>query len=111
LPAQIGLPKNPANKEEREGFAMPTDPGWWTAQVPRLARRDVLKRIAAAGAAAGAPAFPVLAEENAKVAPASATLAETLARYATTLKYEDLPEDVVRLAKRAIRTDIRQYRA
>ena len=45
---------------------MPTDPGGWTAQVPRLTRRDVLKRIAAAGAAAGAPAFPVLAEENAK---------------------------------------------
>ena len=30
------------------------------------------------------------------------SLAETLARYATALKYEDLPEDVVRIAKRTI---------
>jgi len=29
-------------------------------------------------------------------------LAETLARYADTLKYENLPEDVVRIAKRTI---------
>jgi 2-methylcitrate dehydratase len=27
---------------------------------------------------------------------------ETLARYATDLRYEDLPEDVIRIAKRAI---------
>ena len=33
---------------------------------------------------------------------ASGTLAETLARYAAGLKYEDLPEDIVRLAKRTI---------
>ena len=74
----------------------------WNARAPRIARRDVLKRMAAAGLAAGAPAFPALAEEGAKASPASGTLAETLARYAADLKYEDLPEDVVRLAKRTI---------
>ncbi len=81
---------------------MPTDPGEWHAQAPRLARRDVLKRIAATGAAAAVPSLPALAEEGAKAAAASATLAETLAQYAANLKYEDLPEDVVRLAKRTI---------
>jgi 2-methylcitrate dehydratase len=81
---------------------MPTDPGGWHAQVRRLARRDVLKRIVATGAAAAVPSFPVLAEEGAKAAAASAPLAETLAHYAANLKYDDLPEDVVRLAKRTI---------
>jgi 2-methylcitrate dehydratase len=79
---------------------MPTDFGGWNARAPRFARRDVLKRIAASGAVAAAPAFPVLAQERAK--EASATLAERLADYATKLKYEDLPEDVVRLTKRTI---------
>jgi len=81
---------------------MATDFGGWHARAPRFARRDVLKRIAATGAVAAAPAFSVLAEDRAKDGSASAALAETLAHYASNLKYEDLPEDVVRLAKRTI---------
>jgi 2-methylcitrate dehydratase len=60
-------------------------------------RRHFLKTAAAAGLAVGAPAFAALAEENTRM-----PLAETLARYAAGLKYEDLPEDIVRLAKRTI---------
>jgi len=67
-------------------------------------RRRFLKQLAA-GLAVGASGFPAIAEEKA-VAPAVAsgqtTLAETLARYAIGLKYEDLPDDVVRIAKRTI---------
>jgi 2-methylcitrate dehydratase len=61
----------------------------------RIARRHFLKLVATAGLAAGAPAIPVFAEEK-------GTLAETLARYAAGLRYEDLPEDIVRLTKRTI---------
>jgi 2-methylcitrate dehydratase PrpD len=63
-------------------------------------RRQFLKTIAAAGVAASGPALPVLAEE--KGSASSQVLAETLARYAVNLKYEDIPEDVVRIAKRTI---------
>jgi len=64
-------------------------------------RRHFLKTAAAAGIAAGMPVCPVLAEE--KVAAASnLLLAETLARYAANLRYEDLPEHIVRLTKRTI---------
>jgi 2-methylcitrate dehydratase len=60
-----------------------------------IARRYFLKQAAAAGLVAGAPAIPVLAQEK-------GSLADTLARYAASLKYEDLPEDIVRLTKRTI---------
>jgi 2-methylcitrate dehydratase len=60
-----------------------------------IARRHFLKQAAAIGLVAGAPAFPAIAEEK-------ASLADTLARYAASLKYEDLPEDIVRLTKRTI---------
>jgi 2-methylcitrate dehydratase len=60
-----------------------------------IARRHFLKQAAAASLAAAAPAFPALADEK-------GSLADTLARYAAGLRYEDLPEDVVRLAKRTI---------
>ncbi len=60
-----------------------------------IARRHFLKQVAAAGIAASAPAFRASAEEK-------GSLADTLARYATDLRYEDLPDDVVRLAKRTI---------
>src|SRR6201996_6589062 len=69
------------------------------SHTPRFVRRDVLKTMAAAGLAAGVPAFPALAQEKPASQPA---LAETLARYAAGLKYEDLPEDIVRLTKRTI---------
>src|SRR6185437_13939545 len=71
----------------------------------RIERRHFLGHAAAAGVAIGASTSPALTQER---TPSSASasrqisLGETLARYASGLKYEDLPEDVVRLAKRAI---------
>ena len=65
---------------------------------PASSRRGFLKTVAAAGVAAGAPAWRAIAQEKAS----GQVLAETLARYAANLKYEDIPEDVVRLAKRTI---------
>jgi 2-methylcitrate dehydratase len=83
--------------------------------LPRQGRRKFLKQIATTGAAAAAAAagaagaaLPAFAQEKpqqpaAQGAPAGQPLvAETLARYATSLKYEDLPPDVVRVAKRII---------
>jgi 2-methylcitrate dehydratase len=70
----------------------------------KLLRRQFLHLAAGV---AGAAAFPVIAQDKAE-RPISAAgsgqtpLAETLARYADTLKYENLPEDVVRIAKRTI---------
>ena len=70
--------------------------------TPDALRRGFLK--AAAGLAVGAPAFSVAAQEKTPSTAANgvAPLAETLASYAANLKYEDLPDDVVRLAKRTI---------
>jgi 2-methylcitrate dehydratase len=70
--------------------------------VPDDSRRGFLKT--AAGLAVGAPAFSVAAQEKTPSTAASSQtpLAATLAHYAANLKYEDLPDDVVRLAKRAI---------
>jgi 2-methylcitrate dehydratase len=73
----------------------------------RLARRHFLKRVAAAGLSAGASAFPAVAQQTTEQRSSVAgkgqvSMAEVLARYATDLKYEDLPEDIVRTTKRAI---------
>ena len=69
------------------------------------ARRHFLRQIAAAGLMAGAPALPAMAQTG-QTYPAAGkgqvSLAETLARYATELRYEDLPEDVIRIARRSI---------
>jgi hypothetical protein len=72
------------------------------SHVPDDSRRGFLKTVA--GLAVGAPAFSVAAQEKTPATAASSQtpLAERLARYAANLKYEDLPDDVVRLAKRAI---------
>jgi len=67
----------------------------WT----RIARRDVLKTMAAAGLAGSVPMLPALAQDKPASQP---VLAELLARYAASLKYEDIPDDVVRIAKRTI---------
>jgi MmgE/PrpD N-terminal domain len=79
---------------------------------PREARRRFLKQIATTGVIAGAGALPAWAQEKpasasppsspapASTAPSGPTVAETLARYATSLRYEDIPPDVVREAKR-----------
>jgi 2-methylcitrate dehydratase len=73
--------------------------------MPVIERRHFLKQVAAAGLMAGAPALPALAQTE-RSFPAAAkgqiSLAETLARYATELRYEDLPEDVIRIARRSI---------
>lgn len=73
---------------------------------PQQGRRRFLKQVAAS-LAVGASAFPAIAqqkdERSSSAAPgAQIPLAETLAQYAVALRYEDLPDDVVRIAKRAI---------
>jgi 2-methylcitrate dehydratase len=72
---------------------------------PDVERRHFLRQLAAAGVAVGTPALPAMAQTERTfptVEKGQVSLAETLARYATELKYEDLPEDVIRIAKRAI---------
>jgi 2-methylcitrate dehydratase len=72
---------------------------------PRLERRRFLREVAAAGLAAGTSTFPAIAQELTGRLPSTArqvSMADELARYATDLKYEDLPEDIVRTARRTI---------
>ncbi len=77
--------------------------------APQQARRHFLKQVAAGLAASAAP-LPAIAQdkpaqdkaEPPAAANAQPVLAETLARYAAELKYEDLPEDIVRMTKRTI---------
>ncbi len=76
-----------------------------TNEAPRIVRRRFLTQIATAGLAAAVPIYPTMAQERQQSSPRAAgqgTLDEMLARYAAELKYEDLPEDIVRMAKRAI---------
>jgi 2-methylcitrate dehydratase len=68
------------------------------ADLPAIDRRHFLKQVTAAGLVAGAPIVPALAQTG----QGQVSLAETLARYATGLRYEDLPEDVIRIARRSI---------
>src|SRR5215470_9472236 len=74
--------------------------------APQDGRRRFLKQVVA-GFAAGVSAFPAVAQERTERPPFTSrrgqtSLAEALARYAAELKYEDLPQDVVRIAKRTI---------
>ena len=69
---------------------------------PDIARRHFLRHAAAAGLAAGMPSLPAIAQISPVAGSGQVPLAETLARYAAELKYEDLPEDVIRIAKRCI---------
>ncbi len=71
------------------------------------ARRKFLADVAATGAAASAAAvLPALAQEEhsqpgpSSKGPATGTIAQGLAQYATTLRYEDLTPEVVRTTKR-----------
>ena len=72
---------------------------------PHTGRRRFLKQLAAAGLAA-APNSPLMAQEMNLRGPSTVgggeALAQTLARYAARLSYEQLPEDVIRIAKRTI---------
>ena len=73
--------------------------------APDVGRRHFLRQAAAIGMAAGAPALPAMAQieqGNPTAAKDQVPLAATLARYATELRYEDIPEDVIRIAKRSI---------
>lgn len=79
-----------------------------TSRSPSLSggRRAFLKQVLA-GLAAGVSAFPAIAQERAERPSAAAesnqtSLAQALARYAAAMRYEDLPEDIVRIAKRSI---------
>jgi 2-methylcitrate dehydratase len=70
-----------------------------------VGRRHFLRQVGAAGLMAGATALPAMAQtgqNNLTVGKDQVSLAETLARYATELRYEDLPEEVIRIAKRSI---------
>jgi 2-methylcitrate dehydratase len=71
---------------------------------PDIERRHFLRQVAAAGLVAGAPALPAMAQtgQSYSTVGRQVSLGETLARYATELRYEDLPEDVIRIAKRSI---------
>src|SRR5262245_30570331 len=72
---------------------------------PHIERRRFLQ-AAAVGLAAGAPTLAANAQDaigrRSTGASDQASLGERLARYATGLRYDDLPDDVIRLAKRAI---------
>jgi 2-methylcitrate dehydratase len=72
--------------------------------TPSAERRRFLKQIATTGAVAGAAALPAWAQEKSAVPPdlpaGQPLVAETLARYAIDLKYEDIPPEVVRETKR-----------
>ncbi|MDB5635712.1 MAG: prpD, partial [Bradyrhizobium sp.] len=72
---------------------------------PHIERRHFLRQVAAAGLVAGAPALPAMAQTGQGYSTAGrdqVSLGETLARYAAELRYEDLPEDVIRIARRSI---------
>src|SRR6516165_5374213 len=73
--------------------------------APSIGRRRLLTQAAAAGLAAGAPTFPAIGQEgklSSTVESDQLSLGEKLARYAMNLRYEDLPEDVIQIAKRTI---------
>jgi 2-methylcitrate dehydratase len=70
------------------------------ARPTPIGRRDVLKTMALTGVAVAMPAIPVFAQD--KPAGTPPVLAEILSRYAANLRYEDIPEDVVRITKRTI---------
>src|SRR5258707_3635020 len=72
-----------------------------------IERRGFLRQITVAGLVAGTSTLQAMAQEtsgrpSATVGSDQFSVAETLARYAIGLKYEDLPDDVVRIAKRTL---------
>jgi 2-methylcitrate dehydratase len=73
----------------------------------REERRRFLKQIAAVSVIAGAGTMPAIAQDSTDprgsiLGVGQTPLADALARYAIALKYEDLPEELVRSAKRTI---------
>ena len=73
--------------------------------VLRTSRRRFLTQVGAAGLGIGVPVSMTIAQETQRSlvgAGKEVSLGEKLARYAMSLRYEDLPEDVIRIAKRTI---------
>ena len=73
--------------------------------VLRTSRRRFLTQVGAAGLGIGVPVSMTIAQETQRSLVGDGkevSLGEKLARYATSLRYEDLPEDVIRIAKRTI---------
>src|SRR5580704_14296768 len=85
---------------------------FWMERSPRdgsmrSERRHFMKQAAAAGLVARASTFPAIAQDmvgqrSSADASSHVSLGVTLARYAAALKYEDLPDDVIRIAKRTL---------
>ena len=76
-----------------------------TNDVLRTSRRRFLTQVGLAGLGIGVPVSMATAQDTQRSPVGDgkeAPVAEKLARYATSLRYEDLPEDVVRIAKRTI---------
>jgi hypothetical protein len=75
------------------------------SDVLRTSRRRFLTQVGAAGLGIGVPVSMTIAQETQRSLVGDGnevSLGEKLARYATSLRYEDLPEDVIRIAKRTI---------
>src|SRR5262245_44691811 len=71
----------------------------------RTSRRRFLTQAGAAGLGIAVPVSTMIAQETQRSSVGDGkevSLGEKLARYATSLRYEDLPEEVVRIAKRTI---------
>ena len=71
----------------------------------RISRRRFLTKVAAAGLATGVPVCTTIAQETQRSSIGEGkgvSLGETLVSYAASLRYENLPEDVIRIAKRTI---------
>ena len=71
----------------------------------RPSRRRFLTQVGAAGLGMAVPLSTTIAQETQRSSigdDKEASLGEKLARYATSLRYEDLPEEVIRIAKRTI---------
>jgi len=71
-----------------------------------IGRRHFMRQVAAV-CLGGAPTFPAAAQQAVEPGASNAGngqnfLDKRLARYSADLKYEDLPEDVIRIAKRSI---------
>src|SRR5262249_41381574 len=78
---------------------------WMINDALRTSRRRFLTQVGAAGLGIAVPVSTMIAQETQRSSVGDGkeiSLGEKLARYATSLRYEDLPEEVIRIAKRTI---------
>jgi 2-methylcitrate dehydratase len=83
-------------------FAMSIGRGF---DSPCIDRRNLLRQATVVGLAGGTSIFSAIAQEMTEQRSSTSgriSMAEALAQYATELRYENLPEDIVRLAKRNV---------